>query len=96
MKLDRLVEGFERVVVSFLENEYPFSFHSNEFKVVEDKVMVRKPKGISFNFVKRRACLLFHTHNEFVKEIRSLTLYGEMIQKEDLLEFHPESFYTVS
>lgn len=86
MKLEKLLNGFERAIVSFSLNDYPLSFPTTQFRVVGDRIMIRKPKWLHFE-IPGKACMLFHTHNEFVKKIRSVTLYGVLEQKGEFLEF---------
>lgn len=93
MRLNKLLKGFERTVVSFSTDEYPISFPSTQFRVFKDKIILPKPKGLHFDFKMKKACLLFHTHNEFVKKIRFVTLYGVLSQTGDFLEFEPKRFY---
>lgn len=93
MKLERILKGFERTIVAFSANGYPISFPSNQFKILENKIIIPKPKGLEFDISSKRACLLFHTHNEFVKNIRSVTLYGTITQKAEILEFEPKRCY---
>lgn len=91
MKLEKLLKGFERAIVSLCENSYPVSFPT-QFRIEGDKILIRKPEWLNL-FSSRKACLLFHTHNEFVKKIRSVTLFGELTQKGNFLEFEPKDCY---
>lgn len=92
MKLEKLIKGFERVIVSIQANEFPISFPA-KFEVREGKLMVEKPGWLDVK-IPARACMLFHRHNEFVKKIRSVTLYGILRQRGDILEFEPIKCYT--
>ncbi|MEM0214747.1 MAG: hypothetical protein QXP46_04835 [Archaeoglobaceae archaeon] len=93
MKLEKLLKGFERAIVSFSANGYPISFPSTKFRILEKRIVLPKPKGLQFDIKTKKACLLFHSHNEFVKNIRSITLYGTLTQKGEILEFEPKKCY---
>ncbi|MCS7144244.1 MAG: hypothetical protein NZ879_04410 [Archaeoglobaceae archaeon] len=93
MRLKKLLREFERTVVSFSADDYPISFPSTHFKILKNKIILPKPKGLYFDINKKRACMLFHTHNEFVKKIRSVTLYGILTQGGNFLEFEPKKCY---
>ena len=92
MKLENLLKGFERAIVSFPGKEYPLSFPTTQFRVHESKIVISKPKWVLLEG-SQKSCILFHTHNEFVKNIRSVTLYGNVTQKGDFLEFEPTDCY---
>lgn len=92
MKLEKLLNGFERAIISFSLNDYPLSFPTNQFRVIGDRIIIKKPKWLPFEIF-GKACVLFHKHNEFVKKIRSVTLYGNLEQKGDFLEFEPKRCY---
>jgi len=92
LKLEKLLKGFERAVVSFRENEFPLSYPTTHFKIQGKKIVFKKPKWVQLEG-HRKACVLFHTHNEYVKKIRSVTLYGDAIQKGNFLEFEPKKCY---
>lgn|GEM_PF-2470776 len=92
MKLEKLLKGFERAVVSFYENEFPLSFPTTHFTIQGNKMVFKKPKWVQLRG-NQKACVLLHTHNEYVKKIRSVTLYGYAVQKDDFLEFEPKKCY---
>jgi len=92
MKILNLLKGFERVIVSIQADEFPISFPS-KFEVREGKLMVEKPGWLDVK-IPARACMLFHRHNEFVKKIRSVTLYGILRQRGDILEFELRKCYS--
>jgi hypothetical protein len=91
LKLEKLLSGFERVIVSIQANEFPMSFPA-KFEIKEGKVRVEKPGWLDVK-IPAKACMLFHRHNEFVKKIRSVTLYGLLMQMGDILEFEPSKCY---
>lgn len=97
MNLDDLIQGYNKAVISLEGKDgYPISFPTKAFKIQDRKIIVDNPRSLSLEVkAEQKGCVLFHTHNKFIKGIRSVSFQGTFTKvSEDYLEFNPYSHYS--
>ncbi len=96
MNIREIIKGFRIAVLSIIYNGYPLAFPIKKFDVVNDRIILARPKGINVDInVNQRACLLFHTHDKYVKNIRYIRIKGLISKIDDnTIEFTCQNIST--
>lgn len=92
-----VVGEFDMAVISFATDYgYPAGIPVRKFRSEGGKFLLERPNGIIFDVKPgQRACLLMHTHNEFVKDIKYIRFKGHISRVcSREMEFTSEGKYT--
>jgi len=92
-----LVSNYMTGVLSWVEpSGYPISVRvTPRLDEAREVVTFVDPPPIAMGW-RGKACLLFHSHNERLEELRQMALKGELVEEEGALTFKVTEFVTAN